>query len=610
MKFYYNKIILWLKDGRRRDVEFQNNKVNIITGDSNTGKTAILDIIDYCFFSSEYKIPESKINENVAWYGLQITINSKKVTIARKSPTDGKVSDEYYYSSIGEVPAALVTNISENGIKEIIETEYSINHKTVISFGSNSMRAGSKISIRYFQMFNTISGNIIENDSGVYFDKQEKQRYRDALPRIFDLAIGIENVENILKKEKKNELELKLNSLLKKKEIIDNQGDVFRKELDAIISRAKEYSIIDSSLTAEDSISELSKEIFNISNIPKTPSDRSRIEKEYYLIERKIKNLRKFLTEYSEYLEGQKVIEDSLLPIQYLVDNEREIIKTSIYDELISYYASELKTMKNANRDKKPVDRQVTDYIYELEIQKTKLSEKLNVAEKDFIALKDDAEKYYFLGQIKTKIELFLKKDDNIYKSEYDSEIKGIEEALALIIVEDSKDKKDLFIGLAEEIIKNYMEFVGVALENYASYMPFFDYTNKKILLRKPMSTFLENTGSSSNFMFLHLFFTLAVHQIAFLNKSPFIAPYIIIDQISRPYYGSKETKKEFLIHSDESKIKQALNLLNNYIEKRVEADGEFQIILFEHIPVELFAEYSNIILVEEFRNGNALIPN
>ncbi len=51
-------------------------------------------------------------------------------------------------------------------------------------------------------MFNTITGNIIENDSEVFFDKQNETRYREALPRIFDLAVGIESVENTLKKEK------------------------------------------------------------------------------------------------------------------------------------------------------------------------------------------------------------------------------------------------------------------------------------------------------------------------------------------------------------------------------------------------------------------------
>lgn len=202
MKFNIEKIILWLKNGKCREIKFLPNKVNVITGDSNTGKTAILEIIDYCFFASTSKISESMINENVSWYGLVFNINDKKYTVARKSLNKTIVSNDYYFSSIGEVPESLESNNTGAAIKSLLESEFSIDSKVSIPYGSNIIKAGSKISLRYFLLFNTISGNIIENDSGVFFDKQDDSRYREALPRIFDLAVGIETVGNILKKEK------------------------------------------------------------------------------------------------------------------------------------------------------------------------------------------------------------------------------------------------------------------------------------------------------------------------------------------------------------------------------------------------------------------------
>lgn len=50
MKFNINKIILWLNNGKIRELTFEKNKVNVITGGSSTGKSEIIDIIDYCFF--------------------------------------------------------------------------------------------------------------------------------------------------------------------------------------------------------------------------------------------------------------------------------------------------------------------------------------------------------------------------------------------------------------------------------------------------------------------------------------------------------------------------------------------------------------------------------
>lgn len=97
MTFNINKIVLWLNNGKIRELEFMPNKVNLITGGSHTGKSAILEIVDYCFFSSKSRISESMINENVLWYGINISVNDKNYTIARESLSEGKVSDNYYF---------------------------------------------------------------------------------------------------------------------------------------------------------------------------------------------------------------------------------------------------------------------------------------------------------------------------------------------------------------------------------------------------------------------------------------------------------------------------------------------------------------------------------
>ena len=109
--------------------------------------------------------------------------------------------------------------------------------------------------------------------------------------------------------------------------------------------------------------------------------------------------------------------------------------------------------------------------------------------------------------------------------------------------------------------------------------------------------------------MFLHLFFTLAMQEIAFQNKSPFVAPYLVIDQPSRPYYGSGDKRKKNLDQSDESKISKAFKLLDKFIETRNNNSGDFQMIVFEHVPKEIFKGLKNVNLVEEFYYPNALIP-
>lgn len=61
MRFVIKEIVLWLKNNKVRIIEFEENKINVITGDSGTGKSVIIDIIDYCFLQVKLKFPKKKL---------------------------------------------------------------------------------------------------------------------------------------------------------------------------------------------------------------------------------------------------------------------------------------------------------------------------------------------------------------------------------------------------------------------------------------------------------------------------------------------------------------------------------------------------------------------
>lgn len=94
MNFFIDKLLLWLNDGQLRTLQFANDKVNVITGNSKTGKTAILEIIDYCLCGSNETvvISQEHIAENVAWYGIRFSINNKFFTIAR-----GEIGKRHFF---------------------------------------------------------------------------------------------------------------------------------------------------------------------------------------------------------------------------------------------------------------------------------------------------------------------------------------------------------------------------------------------------------------------------------------------------------------------------------------------------------------------------------
>jgi len=155
------------------------------------------------------------------------------------------------------------------------------------------------------------------------------------------------------------------------------------------------------------------------------------------------------------------------------------------------------------------------------------------------------------------------------------------------------------------------MKLVEPSLENYGSYQPVFNYKDKKIDFRKPKSTYIEAAGSSSNDMFKHLFMFLGLHELMLTNNSKHVPSFLLIDQPSRPYYGEEENLSEKrLQHSDKAKVIDAFKLLDNFIGNILkDMQKSFQMIVLEHVPKDYFDDFDNIHVVEEFRDGNALVP-
>ncbi|ETJ29297.1 hypothetical protein Q604_UNBC16161G0001, partial [human gut metagenome] len=81
-------------------------------------------------------------------------------------------------------------------IKGLINYELSIDENVVIPYGGKKIRAGSKVSARYFMLFNSQDENTIINTE-TFFNRQTDEKYREALDRIFDLAVGISTPEDV-----------------------------------------------------------------------------------------------------------------------------------------------------------------------------------------------------------------------------------------------------------------------------------------------------------------------------------------------------------------------------------------------------------------------------
>ncbi|SDS54969.1 Protein of unknown function [Streptomyces sp. TLI_053] len=82
-------IILYSKSGEKRVLEFRLGELNIVTGTSQTGKSALLDIVDFCLGRDEVTLPVGPITATVAWYAVIFQLQDTRALVARPAPRRG-----------------------------------------------------------------------------------------------------------------------------------------------------------------------------------------------------------------------------------------------------------------------------------------------------------------------------------------------------------------------------------------------------------------------------------------------------------------------------------------------------------------------------------------
>ena len=63
--------------------------MNVLTGWRNTGKSSLIDIIEYCFGRKTLTVSEGKIQRTVGWYGLILRNEDKFAFSGRPAPRKG-----------------------------------------------------------------------------------------------------------------------------------------------------------------------------------------------------------------------------------------------------------------------------------------------------------------------------------------------------------------------------------------------------------------------------------------------------------------------------------------------------------------------------------------
>ena len=94
-------IILYSAAGEQRIIEFKPGALNVVTGISATGKSALLDIVDFCLGRSTLTMAVGPISDRVAWYAVIVQLPNGQAFVARPAARQGAASTQLAMLELG-----------------------------------------------------------------------------------------------------------------------------------------------------------------------------------------------------------------------------------------------------------------------------------------------------------------------------------------------------------------------------------------------------------------------------------------------------------------------------------------------------------------------------
>jgi hypothetical protein len=188
-------IHLYSHDGQRRDLDFHLDGLNVITGRSSTGKSALSDIVEYCMGQSSCNVPEGVIRDKVSWFAVLYQFSDQQVLIAKPAPDMGAGSCSVAMERRGKTVAIpefneLAVNTDDDAVTMLLSVLLGIpENKTTVPLESSRASYEATIQHTYFYLFQ--KQGLVTNKDQLFYRQNEQflpQTIKDTLPILLGIS--------------------------------------------------------------------------------------------------------------------------------------------------------------------------------------------------------------------------------------------------------------------------------------------------------------------------------------------------------------------------------------------------------------------------------------
>ena len=610
------KIVLYKDEEHKRVVKFTPGRVNIIVGDSKTGKSALIDIVDYCLASGSCHIASGVIRDNVVWFAVVVGFGQDYWFLARQNPDVKQVSttSEMYLAKVDEnyLPSFedIYPNSNVDAVKEFLAAKIGLS-ENIQKVDDGGTRDPLPVSFMHCRQFCYQPQSLVANQELLFYHTTEPfalQALKDAFPYLVgavrDDVLIIEQQIKTLSKE----LRFLNRDKREREEIASDQNSLAY----SLLEEAKSFGLISiNSINAVKDPLPLLQEVLkwtpvdtkvksatNIdTEIQELVSLRSMLTEQLGDIQEKVSMATRYKREGELYqselgLQHQRLQSIELLPKDDICHcplcNQQISDQTPQIKEILSSYHKLSVALEESQQQ---VDR-TEKYVAELIAEESSVKSKIAQAEASIHALyrqKDDARKVRDLnvqrGKVIGRISLFLEKLQAPKNDTLDEDIERLEKEINHLKLKISKSAKEELMSAKTAVINSYMNQKWKHLLDLEDEEAIIHFDPKRMQIYSISQNAekyvpLDEMGSGANWVGMHLL-------------------YLMIDQPSQIYFPSD---------GSECKDMEAVKRMFKFIIDRTnEMNGGFQVILTEHanFSEDDFQQY----VVERWYNGEKLIP-
>ena len=220
MKCYLKYIAVLDHKDKLHSVEFTTG-VNVITGKSSTGKSAMIEIFDYCFGNFYNTVPTGIITDNAKLYFIVISIGDSNIVLARNpknkkgflreetTPPKLSIFDQTYFKDEYFLPISDFKKALGHHFGLIIEdTDTDLDDRKYRYQNAKAPRP----SVRNFTSFMFQHQNLVANKHSLFYRFDEKEKREQTIDQ-FKIFAGFVTQDYFIKKQQLSELERELKIL-------------------------------------------------------------------------------------------------------------------------------------------------------------------------------------------------------------------------------------------------------------------------------------------------------------------------------------------------------------------------------------------------------------